>query len=97
MLSGGEPTLHPRLGELLAELVARPITRILVNTNGIRIAADDALLDLLTEHRERVEVYLQYDGVSAATHRFHRGAIWAARKPRPRSACPTARSSPRWS
>ncbi|MCB0946087.1 MAG: radical SAM protein, partial [Mycobacterium sp.] len=58
MLSGGEPTLHPRLGELLAELVARPITRILVNTNGIRIAADDALLDLLTEHRERVEVYL---------------------------------------
>ena len=73
MLSGGEPTLHPRLGELLAELVARPITRILVNTNGIRIAADDALLDLLTEHRERVEVYLQYDGVSAATHRFHRG------------------------
>ena len=73
MLSGGEPPLRPRLDELLAELTARPITRILVNTNGIRIAADDALLDLLTEHRERVEVYLQYDGVSAATHRFHRG------------------------
>jgi 7,8-dihydro-6-hydroxymethylpterin dimethyltransferase len=73
MLSGGEPTLHPELRELLAELTARPITRILVNSNGIRIAADDELLDLLTEHRERVEVYLQYDGLSADTHRYHRG------------------------
>ncbi|MET0702808.1 MAG: radical SAM protein [Mycobacterium sp.] len=73
MLSGGEPTLHPELAELLTELTARPITRILINSNGLRIAADDALLDLLTEHRERVEVYLQYDGLSEAAHRYHRG------------------------
>lgn len=73
MLSGGEPSLHPQLPELLAELSARPITRILLNTNGVRIAHDDTLLDLMTEHRERAEVYLQYDGVSAAAHRFHRG------------------------
>jgi 7,8-dihydro-6-hydroxymethylpterin dimethyltransferase len=73
MLSGGEPTLHPQLPQLLGELVARPITRILLNTNGIRIAQDDGLLDLLTEHRERVEVYLQYDGLSLAAHRYHRG------------------------
>jgi len=37
MLSGGEPTLHPQLPELLAELSARPITRILLNINVIRI------------------------------------------------------------
>jgi uncharacterized radical SAM superfamily Fe-S cluster-containing enzyme len=73
MLSGGEPTLHPHLPVLLAELTARPITRILINSNGLRIAADDGLLDLLTEHRERVEVYLQYDGLSETAHRFHRG------------------------
>lgn len=73
MLSGGEPTLHPQLPELLAELTARPITRILVNTNGIRIAADDRLLELLTEHRERVEAYLQFDGLSETAHRHHRG------------------------
>jgi 7,8-dihydro-6-hydroxymethylpterin dimethyltransferase len=73
MLSGGEPTLHPDLPGLLAELTARPITRILVNSNGLRIASDDSLLDLLTEHRERVEVYLQYDGKSESAHRFHRG------------------------
>lgn len=73
MLSGGEPSLHPQLPELLAELSARPITRILLNTNGIRVAQDDGLLDVLTEHRERAEVYLQYDGLSQAAHRYHRG------------------------
>lgn len=74
MLSGGEPTVHPELATLLDELVSRPITRILLNTNGVRIARDDALLDLLTRHRERVELYLQYDGVSADASRHHRGA-----------------------
>lgn len=74
MLSGGEPTLHPELGQLLAELVRRPIVRILLNTNGLLIAKDDALLDLLTQHRERVEVYLQFDGLSAEASRHHRGA-----------------------
>ncbi|GAB0108143.1 radical SAM protein [Nocardia sp. JMUB6875] len=73
MLSGGEPTLHPELERLLDELTARPITRILVNTNGIRIARDDALLELLTRHRERVEVYLQFDGLSEGASRHHRG------------------------
>lgn len=73
MLSGGEPTLHPELKTLLAELSARPVTRILINTNGVLVAKDDSLLDLLTEHRERVEVYLQYDGTSAHASRHHRG------------------------
>ncbi|MGI5268318.1 radical SAM protein [Nonomuraea sp. CA-218870] len=73
MLSGGEPTLHPELETLLRELAGRPVTRILINTNGVLIARDDALLDLLTEHRERVEVYLQYDGSSAEASRHHRG------------------------
>ncbi|WP_244187462.1 radical SAM protein [Mycobacterium gastri] len=73
MLSGGEPSLHPQLPELLAELSARPITRILLNSNGIRVAQDDGLLDLLTEHRERSKVYLQYDGLAQAAHRYHRG------------------------
>ncbi|WP_227999816.1 radical SAM protein [Nocardia australiensis] len=80
MLSGGEPTLHPALAQLLAELTARPITRILINTNGIRIARDDELLRLLAHHRERVEVYLQFDGVSAAASQHHRGGDLRRRK-----------------
>jgi hypothetical protein len=74
MLSGGEPTLYPYLAELLREVAARNVVRILINTNGVRVARDDELLDLLAAHRERVEVYLQYDGASAATSRHHRGA-----------------------
>ncbi|WP_284230823.1 radical SAM protein [Mycobacterium antarcticum] len=73
MLSGGEPTVHPGLADLLEELVRRPITRILINSNGLRIAQDDELLDVLTRHRERVEIYLQFDGLSAEASRHHRG------------------------
>ncbi|MFN8074252.1 MAG: radical SAM protein [Kineosporiaceae bacterium] len=80
MLSGGEPTLHPELPRLLDELVARPVVRILVNTNGLTLARDDALLAALTRHRERVEVYLQWDGSSAAAYVHHRGGDLRAHK-----------------
>lgn len=73
MLSGGEPTVHPGFAELVEALVARPIVRILVNSNGLLLARDDAMVDLLRRHRDRVEVYLQYDGSSAAASRHHRG------------------------
>lgn len=74
MLSGGEPTLHPELPELLEELVGRNIVRILINTNGIQVARSDALLHVLEKHNRRVEVYLQFDGLSLEAHRHHRGA-----------------------
>ncbi|MEN9710899.1 MAG: Antilisterial bacteriocin subtilosin biosynthesis protein AlbA [Actinomycetota bacterium] len=73
MLSGGEPTIHPDLPRLLDELVARNIVRILINTNGLKIASDDALLERIKKHRERVEVYLQFDGFRAESSKFHRG------------------------
>ncbi len=74
MLSGGEPTLHPEFGLLLRELVSRNIVRILINTNGVRLARDDDLLDLLRTYADRVEVYLQFDGFSERAHRAHRAA-----------------------
>ena len=73
MLSGGEPTLHPELARLLAEVEQRDVVRVLVNTNGVRLARDPSLADLLARHRQRVEVYLQYDGSSADASRHHRG------------------------
>ncbi|MGC1381210.1 MAG: radical SAM protein [Candidatus Baltobacteraceae bacterium] len=73
MLSGGEPTVHPRIRELIERLCALPITRILLNTNGVRLANEEALLDFLGGLRDRVEVYLQYDGQRAETHARLRG------------------------
>ena len=73
MLSGGEPTLYPQLPALIEELAGRPIVRILLNTNGLRLAHDDQLVGLLRDHRDRVEVYFQYDGLRPATWEHHRG------------------------
>jgi uncharacterized radical SAM superfamily Fe-S cluster-containing enzyme len=74
MLSGGEPTLYPQLDALLEAVARRPIVRVLLNTNGLALAQDDSLLDLVRRHRERLEVYLQYDGLSAEASVHHRGA-----------------------
>lgn len=80
MLSGGEPTLHPELPRLLDEVARRDVVRVLINSNGVKIARDDALLDAIAAHRDRVEVYLQYDGSSAEASRHHRGADLRALK-----------------
>src|SRR5436305_1053891 len=74
MLSGGEPTLHPRLLDILEGALARPVGRILINSNGIEIAQNDRLLAFLEKHHRQIEVYLQFDGFRLETHRHHRGA-----------------------
>lgn len=68
MLSGGEPTVRQDLAEIIDRLLDLNITRIMINTNGRRIARDDAFLAFLREQRKRVEVYLQFDGLRPATH-----------------------------
>ena len=73
MLSGGEPTVHPEIVEIIRQATARPVTRVLLNTNGVRIAKDDKLLAELASLRDRVEVYLQFDGFELETHLYHRG------------------------
>ncbi|MBI2301463.1 MAG: radical SAM protein [Armatimonadetes bacterium] len=73
MLSGGEPTLRTDLPELLDRLVELPITRVMLNTNGRRIARDDRFVRLLERRRERLEVYLQLDGLRPETHLALRG------------------------
>jgi 7,8-dihydro-6-hydroxymethylpterin dimethyltransferase len=73
MLSGGEPTVHPEIVEIIRAAVERKVTRVLLNTNGIRIARDDRFLAALHDLRDRVEVYLQFDGFELETHLYHRG------------------------
>ena len=73
MLSGGEPTVHPGIVDLIRAAVERNVTRVIINTNGVRIARDDAFLHELESMRDRVEVYLQFDGFRESTYRWHRG------------------------
>lgn len=73
MVSGGEPTLHPHLDRLLDGLADRNIVRILLNSNGLLISHNDRLLDMLHRMRDRVEVYLQFDGMEPAASIHQRG------------------------
>jgi len=74
MLSGGEPTIHPQFREILEGALQRNVVRVLVNTNGVTLSRDDALLELLASNRDRVEVYLQFDGFKKETYLHHRAA-----------------------
>jgi 7,8-dihydro-6-hydroxymethylpterin dimethyltransferase len=76
-LSGGEPTLHPQFCELLAWCHANPgIDYVLLNTNGVRLATDDAFLDAVgkTFRYGKFQLYLQFDGPEEAGQRALRGA-----------------------
>ncbi len=73
MLSGGEPTVHPQFRAIVERLAELPVTRILINTNGIRLSNEDALLEFLAGLSDRIEIYLQYDGQRASTHERLRG------------------------
>jgi len=76
-LSGGEPTLHPQFFELLRWLHANPgIDYVLLNTNGVRLAHDDAFAAELgsTFRYGKFQLYLQFDGVQEAGQQWLRGA-----------------------
>jgi 7,8-dihydro-6-hydroxymethylpterin dimethyltransferase len=82
MISGGEPAVHPEIVAILDALAPLPVTRILLNTNGVRLANDDAFLSALARLRDRVEIYLQYDGEREETHRALRATDLRATKRR---------------
>jgi uncharacterized radical SAM superfamily Fe-S cluster-containing enzyme len=80
MLSGGEPTVREDLPEVIERLMELNITRVMINTNGRRIVRDDRFLAFLCHHRQRIEVYLQFDGLRPATYLALRDEDVAAEK-----------------
>jgi len=83
-LSGGEPTLHPDLFEILEWAQSHTgIGYVLVNTNGLRLAAEvDFARALERSWRPgKLQLYLQFDGPRAEGQRELRGAdLRAARE-----------------
>ena len=75
MISGGEPTVHPDLPEMLGLAVANPqIKHILLNTNGVRLAKDLELRRHLLSAYDKLELYLQFDSLDMRNVLELRGA-----------------------
>ena len=69
--SGGEPTIHPEILAMVQAAKDRGIAHVMINTNGLRIAEDDAFLAALAELRP--SVYFQFDGLERRTYETIRG------------------------
>ncbi|GAC1573185.1 MAG: hypothetical protein NVS3B18_06470 [Candidatus Dormibacteria bacterium] len=85
MLSGGEPTIHPQIIEIIELCKTKRIKTVNLNTNGIRLASDKEFVRRLGELK--VNIYLQFDGFRERTHREIRGRDLRALKKRAMDNC----------
>jgi len=74
-ISGGEPTLHPQILDIIALAKAKGVQYVMLNTNGVRLAHDEAFVEELVPFAQATgfEVYLQFDGFKPSTHQTLRG------------------------
>jgi hypothetical protein len=86
--SGGEPTIHPQILDMLRAARQRGIPLVMLNTNGIRLARDPRFAPALAEIG--VHVYLQFDGFRDSTHLAIRGRRLQEEKARALEACAEA-------
>ncbi|MDE1767203.1 MAG: radical SAM protein [Thaumarchaeota archaeon] len=70
--SGGEPTIHPQILDMIRLARAKNIPRVMVNTNGIRISKDEEFVKELGKLNP--VIYLQFDGLTDDTYLKLRGA-----------------------
>jgi 7,8-dihydro-6-hydroxymethylpterin dimethyltransferase len=87
-LSGGEPSIHPQILEMLRAARDRGIALVMLNTNGIRLARDQRFAPALAEIG--VHVYLQFDGFSEETQMAMRGKSLTEEKLRALDHCAEA-------
>ncbi len=73
-ISGGEPTIHPDIIDILKLAKSKSIRHLMLNTNGIRIATDKAFVAELAGLMPGFEVYLQFDSLKRGALAALRGA-----------------------
>ena len=79
-LSGGEPTIHSRFADVFEYACSQPIDLVMINTNGIRIASDPKLCELIAARKDRCQIYLQMDGLNDQSSQYLRGESLLDRK-----------------
>jgi 7,8-dihydro-6-hydroxymethylpterin dimethyltransferase len=72
-ISGGEPTSHPQILEILRLAKEHKFKYVMLNTNGLRISQDREFVEKLGEFAGGFEVYLQLDGVDSGSSVAMRG------------------------
>jgi len=72
-LSGGEPTAHPQLLDIIRLARDRPIGHLMLNTNGVRIANEPDFAERLKNAAPGLEIYLQFDSFRADALKALRG------------------------
>ncbi|HSV43689.1 MAG TPA: radical SAM protein [Candidatus Bathyarchaeia archaeon] len=70
-ISGGEPTLHPQVLDII-RLARQKVKYVMLNTNGRRIAEDADFVKALAKFQGNFEVYLQFDGFASAIYKDFR-------------------------
>jgi uncharacterized radical SAM superfamily Fe-S cluster-containing enzyme len=88
MFSGGEPSIHPQILEFCAMARDKGIRSVVLNTNGIRLAHDPGFARALAELD--VGIYLQFDGLTGATHLAFRGRDLRSAKAKALERCAEA-------
>lgn len=72
-ISGGEPTLHPQILDIIQLAQDKKIQHVMLNTNGLRIAEDLEFVSQLSTFKGGFEVYFQFDGFKESTYQHLRG------------------------
>ncbi len=70
-ISGGEPTVHSQLAEILRLANRKEFAAVSINTNGLALTDNEGLLELLAANQ--VFVALQFDGFADEIYRKLRG------------------------
>jgi uncharacterized radical SAM superfamily Fe-S cluster-containing enzyme len=73
MISGGEPTIHPEIVEILQSACNSSIDHVMLITNGKRIAEENGFAEMLSLLPQKIEIYLQFDSLNVDVLRDIRG------------------------